>query len=315
MEKKPVYEDIELDFFDVQEYLDDRGVIWASEGKNISPGWIGMNCPFCRDASNHFGVNMETMKISCWKCKKKGTVLNLIMAIDNCSFKRAITTLPKYVRTNFAHLVKKIRTPSEKVLFPSCTNEKLLPIHEKFIIGRGYDPIKIQRKYDVLGVGPTLDDWKFRLIIPVYMKGELVTYVGRDTTGKLEVPYKNAPIEKSVLQAKHCLYNIDSVKDTAVAMEGLLDVWRFGDGGICTFGTQFTTEQLILLKGIRRLFILFDGREEDDGEAITHAHKMANEVSCIVPEVEVLELSDGDPDKMTDDEIWELRRDIGMNIA
>jgi DNA primase len=127
----------------------------------------------------------------------------------------------------------------------------LLPIHEKFLTKRRYDFEKIQRKYDLLGVGPTLDDWKFRLIIPVYMNHQLVTYVGRDTTGKSEIPYRNAPIEKSIIQSKHCLYNLDTVKDTVIVVEGILDCWRIGSSAVATFGTQVTREQILLLNVIK----------------------------------------------------------------
>lgn len=306
------YDEVDLTFFDIRAYLDDRGINWSTEGKNISNGWIGLNCPFCNDHSNHMGINLQSLTVSCWKCGKRGNVLTLVMNIDQCSFNRAKLIIPKFTLTEFSHLIKPIRTPADHTIFPGGTSEILLPIHRNYLKKRGYDPDEIQRKYDILGVGPTLDNWKFRIIIPVYLHGELVTYLGKDTTGLQEIPYKNAPVEKSIVQCKHTLYGIDQVRDTAIIVEGVFDAWRIGQGAVPCFGTQYTIDQLLLLKNVKRVFVLFDGKKEDDGEAIKFAHRMANDLTAIVPEVEVLELDEGDPDTMTADEVWELRREINI---
>jgi DNA primase len=305
---------IDLDFFDVKSYLDDKGYAYANPGdKNVSIGWIGINCPFCRDKSNHMGVNMSSMTISCWKCNKQGTVLALVMRLDSCSFHYAKDNiLPKYLLREFAHLSAPKRKHSDKVKYPSGIVKELMPVHTKFIESRRYDPEYVQRKYDVVGVGPTMDDWKFRLIIPVYHNRELITYVGRDTTGKLEVPYRNCPIEKCITQAKESLYNLDFAGDTVILVEGIFDSWRIGDGAVCTFGTKYTDSQLLLLKGRKRVFVMFDGREDDDGEAIGYAHNLAADLSGIVSDIEVLELDSGDPDGLSDDDVWYLRKDLKL---
>lgn len=298
----------DLDFFDVQEYLSERGYTYVSEGKNVSAGWLGINCPYCHDKSNHMGINLQSLTISCWKCGKRGNVLSLVMIIDGCSFNRAKDIITKFPLKEFSHLVRPKRTPAEKTMFPSGTSETLLPIHEKFLVSRGYDPVIIQRKYDVMGVGPTLDDWKFRLLIPVYMNQTLQTYVGRDTTSKAEVKYQNAPIEKSVLQAKSSIYNLDNSKNYAIIVEGILDAWRIGDGAIATFGTQYTIDQLhiIATKKYEKVFVLYDS------DALDMAHKLASSLTSVVPFVEVLELEEGDPDNLSPDDVWNLKRDLGF---
>lgn len=299
---------IDLDFFDVQEYLSERGIAYSTSGKNISSGWLGTNCLWCNDKSNHLGINLQSLTISCFRCGKRGNVLSLVMAIDGISFNRAKDIITKFPLKEFSHLVHPKRTAAEKTMFPPGTSEILLPIHEKFLVSRGYDPIIIQRKHDLMGVGPTLDNWKFRLIIPVYMNQTLMTYVGRDTTGKAEVKYQNAPIEKSLLQAKHCLQGIDDVTDTIILVEGLLDYWRIGAPAVCCFGTQVTTNQINLIaqKKVKKCYVLFDN------DAISKAHVLASALTSVVDSVEVLELDDQDPDSMTEDEVWNLRRDIGV---
>jgi DNA primase len=301
-------DEVDLDFFDIRAYLEDRGIGYISEGKNVSSGWIGTNCVFCPDKSNHLGINLQSLSISCWKCGRRGNVLSLVMAIDGISFNRAKDIITKFPLKEFSHLVRPKRTAAEKTMFPSGTSEILLPIHEKFLVSRGYDPVIIQHKYDIIGVGPTLDSWKFRIIIPVYMNQILQTYVGRDTTGKAEVKYQNAPVEKSLLQAKHCLQGIDQVTDTIILVEGLLDYWRIGAPAVCCFGTAITSPQIALLanRGIKNCYVLWDN------DATDKAHKLAATLTSVIPNVEVLELSTGDPDNLSEDDVWNLRRDIGV---
>lgn len=299
----------DLTLFDVVSFLDDRGIQYSQAGsKNVSSGWLGVQCPFCSDKSNHLGINLSSGTISCYKCGTSGTVVKLIMEIDNCSFRFAVDTINKFVATDFSHLVRRERIHSDITKFPVNTSDNFLPIHDRFLQKRRYDRKFLQQKYDIMAVGPTLDDWKFRVIIPVYVNREIVTYIGRDTTGKLEVPYKNAPIERSIIQAKHCLYGIDEIKpggDVIIA-EGVLDKWRIGQGCVATFGTQVTTEQIRMLadKQPKRIFILFDQ------DAINQAHKLAYDLSALGSNIEVLELSEGDPDNLSDDETWQIRRDL-----
>ena len=134
----------------------------------------------------------------------------------------------------------------------------------------------------------------------------MVSFTTRDVTGKRYTPYIGCKEEKSVVNIKHTLYNIDSVGDTAVVVEGPTDVWNMGDGFVATFGTVYTPEQVCCLIGIKRLFILYDGEEE----AIKMAYKLAYDASTFIPDVEVLELDEGDPGKLGGSDVRVLRREL-----
>ncbi len=299
--------DVDLELFDILEYLDDRGVDYATAGhKNVSVGWIGLSCPFCRDKSTHLGVNLESKMFSCFRCGKKGGAISLVQEIDNSSYSRAKGVVSTFITRDFSHLMRKERTHASVTMLPRNTSNNFLPIHDKFLASRKYDRSFLERKYDIMAVGPTCDDWKFRVVIPVYLNHELVTYVARDTTGKLEVPYKNCPIELCIQQAKHTLYGIDEVKDEVILVEGILDAWRIGTKAVATFGTQVTDEQIQILgaKSIRKAYVLFDA------DATSKAESLAYAISSVVPYVEVIQLSDGDPDNLTEDEVFELKRDL-----
>jgi len=299
--------DLDIELFDIIDYLEDRGVDYNTAGsRNVSVGWIGLSCPFCGDRSTHLGVNLESKMFSCFRCGKKGSSISLVQALDNCSFHKAKAVVDQFITRDFSSYKRKERIHASATKLPSNTSENFLPVHDKFISSRRYDREFLQRKYDILAVGPTCDDWKFRIIIPVYYNHELVTYVGRDCTGKLEVPYKNCPQEQCILQAKHTLYNLDSIQDEVILVEGILDAWRIGTKAVATFGTQVTDEQIALLarKQIKKAFVLFDSDASDK------ADKLAHSISSVVPSVDVITLSDGDPDSLTEDEVWELKREL-----
>jgi len=45
--------------FDVEQFLYDYSVSYTTSGKNVSQGWIGVQCPFCDDHSSHGGFNIN----------------------------------------------------------------------------------------------------------------------------------------------------------------------------------------------------------------------------------------------------------------
>ena len=75
-----------IDHFDVRSWLEDQNISYSKEGKNISNGWIGINCVFCQDTSNHLGITPNN-RITCWKCGTKGDIVTLIKEVEQCSFK------------------------------------------------------------------------------------------------------------------------------------------------------------------------------------------------------------------------------------
>ena len=163
------------------------------------------------------------------------------------------------------------------------------------------------KKFEI-HTGGFVGDFALRIVIPIIMNRELVSYTGRDITDKASLRYKNAKIEESKIPVKRCTYNIDSVRDVAIYVEGPTDVWRGGDGFVCTFGTKFTSDHVSSAIGLKKAFVLYDAEDQ----AQEQAEKLCHCLSAVVPSVEKIILSDGDPGSMTDQEINELRRDIGI---
>ena len=83
--------------FDIIAYLESREVEYHTSGKNVTSGWIEINCPFCfpEDPSWHLGINLDTKLYNCYICGNKGSPINLIMEIDQCSFPKAKKIRPE----------------------------------------------------------------------------------------------------------------------------------------------------------------------------------------------------------------------------
>lgn len=293
--------------FDILSYLDERAIPYNTSGKNVSSGWIGISCPSCSDHSDHLGVHLGAKTFSCFRCGDKGTALQLVMKIEECSKSRAIEIIRKFSKKDFVYRPTK-RETAETISQPKGITKKFDPVFKEYLEKRRYSPDYLIKKYDLYS-GGYVGDFPLQIVIPVYLKGNIVTYQGRDITNKANTPYKAFPIEKSILAVKQTLYNIDSVKDRAVVVEGITDAWRIGEGAVATFGTQFTDEQVRLLLEVKgTIFIMYDAEED----AQKQAYILGNILRSSGKEVEILIIDKGDPDNLEDHEVAQLRRELRL---
>jgi len=295
---------IKSETFDVLSYLQSRNVRYYSSGKNVSQGWVGINCQFCLDRSNHLGINLKSKTFNCYLCGETGNLWKLIQTIDGTtSNKEVFRVIEDFQGGAYTPREKEY---SSKVKFPIGTTKTFPETALSFLESRRYDPEKVIKQYDLSVTGP-IGDYKHRIIIPIVINNRIMSFVGRDFTKKAAISYKNSAPETSIKDVKSCLYNLDTViQNKAVIVEGILDVWRIGDGAVCTFGKQYTHSQLQLLRGLKKAFVLYDA------DASEMAYKLAHDLAAIVPSVEVLELSSGDPDDMSDADVRALRRDLKL---
>lgn len=306
----------ELYKFDLIAYLQDKGIEYSEDGKNTTSGWTEVNCPFCGDdPSMHLGISPERL-LNCWRCGAKGSVLKYIRAIENCSWAQAKKVTSNYVDDSLQHLKTDIMERSTRegkgTILPEGI-ENLSEIHYQYLEERGYDPIYIERKYKLKALGRALKHedrkFQFRLIIPIIQNNIVVNFTARDFAGTRIPKYINQSNENAIVPMKNCVYNIDSVRDTVLVLEGVTDVWRMGDGSVAMMGVEFTTKQLNLLlqKKPKRAFVMFDAEEQ----AQKRANKIANVLSGFA-KTEILELKNGDPGELTQEEADEIAHDIGL---
>ena len=153
--------------------------------------------------------------------------------------------------------------------------------------------------------------WAYRIILPLYHDGVIVSWQGRLIENIQDVPrYMTLGVEKSLVDPKSVLFNIDNCRaDTVVFVEGPFDVMRFGDGACCSFGTTVTESQLHALAKYNRVIVAFDA------DAVSKGQKIAQKLSAMgVKEVFNLDLELGERDMgdLTETEVAVLRKELGL---
>jgi DNA primase len=283
--------------FDMISFLEEFGIDYVTEGKNVSPGWINMQCPFCSDPSEHLGYDPKSGILNCWRCGSK-FLDNLIRELLNT--KEVSEIMKRYQVEGKAEIEYRRREKKEKkeeVEMPCGAYQPNQNRNNKYAVylkSRNFDLEDIKREWNIW-VGGLIGNYKFRIIIPVYYKHTLVSYVARDVTGQQEPKYLNM----SRGNIKEYLYGHDHCQDTVIVVEGVTDVWRLGKGtAVATFGMNTTMAQLILLKKFKKVGVLFDRSKSAQEEA----EKMVNALDLIGIEVHNLSLPEGasDPAEMTE---------------
>lgn len=301
-----------LETFDVLAYLRNRRIPYWAEGKNVTAGWVELQCLWCNDRSHHLGVNLDTRFMSCWRCGPKGPFSNYIMTKENYNYRQARNVLNEFQQTVYRSLRQDIQirnTDWDRNILPKEATGDFPESYLNYLRGRRYDPVKLITQYHLKAIGnwcTTSDNLCYRILIPVLYEGRVVNYTARDVTGRAETPYVNCKNDQAIIPIRDCIYNRDSVRDTVLIVEGPIDVWRMGSGSISVFGMEVSKEQIgaIVDTGAKRAFVMFDGEEQ----AIKKAHKVAMALSGLIPFVEVLELEKGDPDSLEEKDVQEIRK-------
>lgn len=298
-----------IEKIDVKKYLNDKRILFLTEGKNISSNnWIGVNCPFCPDGdpSSHLGINLYSGNISCWRCNTRGSFLKYIKNIERCSYEKAKKIISSYSSGELQSFKEELENRQE---FEIPKTIPLTNIHSDYLESRGFDVNKLKMDYKIASFPPSSMGFKNRIYIPIYYHHNLVSYIGRTPGNFIGVTkYKNCPNEKSVLNIKDCLYNIDTITNTAIVVEGTTDVWRIGKGCVAILGKKFTSEQILKLSNINRIFILLDSDAEEA------SNKLANSLCSFVKDVYIYTIDKKDPAELSDEDVKNIRKDVFSKI-
>jgi len=298
--------------FDVFSFLSEFSIQHINTGKNVSSGWIGINCPFCSDSGFHGGFNVRTGGFNCWKCGHH----SLIEVISQLTFSNNPYEIIKKHQSGvsekkiFFEPIKALRGAKSPKNFSSKLSlppesENLLSRHKSYLEKRNFDPEKLERFWKLKGTR-NLGAYKFRIIAPIFYKEQLVSYQGRDITEKSPLRYKACKKINELVPHKHVLYGFDHIiRNTVIVVEGITDVWRLGYGAVATFGTSFTLKQVKLLKEFKRVQVLFDSGKE----AQIKAKKLVSLLSPFT-EVNLFEMEKGDPGSLSEKESMYVKKQL-----
>lgn len=315
---------------DVKKVLQEQNVFFAESGKNVTVGWVNVNCPFCHDPSWHLGINLTSNRCSCWKCGKSISFWNYLKEVFDFNNTELWEIFNKhellgYVDTRTAKLAPGGGTTGagdtkaiSKVSLPSKALQRPLKVHSEYLKKRNFHPKQLTAYYRLRFTGAfsnyitkdkTRIDFKYRILIPVFMHGKLVNFTGRDVTGVPgAVRYKNCPNDEAIVSTRNCIYNYDNVGDVALIVEGPTDVWRMeGYGCIATMGIKITKQQIKHIQDLelKRAVVLFDKGAEREQE------NLVDTLSLFIPEVfEIKNLFEDfdDPGSLNKKQVKEIRR-------
>jgi DNA primase len=292
--------------FDIQSYLEEQGVEFHTSGKNVTAGWIELNCPFCSDPSFHLGVSEQGF-YHCWRCGAKGSIVKLVMEIRKVPYAKALDELTRFYMSDLQELRVDIQQRHHHNILPKEATKEFPQIHLDYLTSRNF-PHSLINQYDLRACFLT-GIYKYRIICPIIEGGYVVNFTALAVSGQ-EPKYLHCSNKYAVIPMKECVYNIDTVKETAVVMEGVTDVWRFGESGVAMMGIEFTSEQINVLakKGIKRCFVMFDA----EALAQRKAERLAKQLSSFIDEVEILSLPGGDPGDLSEKEVMNIRYQIGL---
>lgn len=304
------------DGFDIRSYLGDIGAKCYEAGdKNVSDGWVGIECPFCGDDSSHLGIHYETGNyFTCWICGESGDVITLISELESLSFLEAKTRLKQF-QGGTARPEKPIEAVTYDSILPKeC--EPILPGEEPPLVRQWFAnrnfALSLCQRYHLAWV-PLGSEYQLRLIVPVYLDRRLVSFQAVDLTGQARIPYLDCPEARAIIPNKHMLYGIDDVRDQVIIVEGVTDKWRVGRDAVAMFTKNWTIQQVELLKEKaknKKIKIVLDMdavrdfvRYDSDGRDL--GFKLCE----LFPHVIFVELEEAkDPDKLSSEEIDKLVR-------
>lgn len=275
--------------------------------KDVSAAFIGVSCPFCGKSGYHGGFARDTSKgvsYNCWVCGTHSGYKALQILLGT---KYINPILEAYSDDSIMSMPseKKIIEGVDKVLVPGGNLDWY---HKKYLEKRRYDPDYLVQKYHITGTTPS-DTFGARIYFPIIYQGEVASYQGRSIDKNAYLRYLTAAPDKERVHHKNILFNYDNaIEDFIVLVEGIFDSIRLGDGAVCTFGTTFKREQLLLLKDYKRIFLLYD----DEHMAQVKARKAAADIQNIASgEVSILNLGNtGDPDDLADDDAKYLMNEL-----
>jgi len=264
----------------LQKLYEDFSIPYApEEHRHYRDGWVNTGCPFCSGHEGmHLGWEIESNHYYCWRCgwHKTTTTISKLLRVSEKEATHIIRQYKVGIPTTKETKVK-IRKKAHRL--PSNT-EPLSTRHKNYLINRGFDPDYLEQKYGLLGTGPvsSLDNinFKFRIVVPIFWEGKQVSFQTRDITNRHHLKYITCPKDRELIFHKDILYGkTPFLTDIGIIVEGITDVWRFGDFSYATFGIEYTYKQIRLIgQMFKRVAVVFDR----ESQAIIQANKLVGEL-------------------------------------
>jgi len=282
-----------------EEILEDMGIRFLRTGHHhCRTGWIQLDCPWCGPDSEryHLGWNLASNYTHCWKCGghfPDQVLVELGVAKNKARALLKGLDIPEPTESPVSRNV--VRIPSGLEPLPRA--------HRDYLRGRGFNPKKIARLWQVQGIR-IHSRLPWRIYIPIHYRGEVVSWTTRTISAEVQQRYVSASAEEEKMNHKSMLYGQDYCHHSIVVVEGPMDAWNIGPGACALFGTAFTSAQVRKLVEHPYRYIVFDNTPD----AQERAAELGDQLSAFPGITEVINLDADDPGSATTKEIRLLRR-------
>ena len=269
------------------QFFEDHKIEYVTRSPNVKKGNINIRCPWCGedDPSEHMGISLTKEAYGCWRSPNHSGKRphRLVQALLGCSHTQAAIVVAQYEAPDPDTLEQAMAALTGTSEPPKAVKGQPHPVmptdfrHIKpkgltmgfwyYLQARGFDDVAdLCFHYDLKCA--LTGNWKGRIIIPFYQKGELIGWTGRAITDPVHAPRYLS----SSNAVKQCVFNEDTLFDGGrllFIVEGPFDALKLdyygepsGARATCVFGTSMSIDQLATLSRLRRRFkkvvILFD---------------------------------------------------------
>ena len=237
--------------------LDSLSIEWIDRGKNTSSGNINIKCPWCLDdPSKHMAIALMKEAYYCYRAPNQHSGKNFFWLLSRFGIRdqeEARRLLRRFQRAGDAPIVTRLPTDlqQQRTAWSRFENAGNSQEALDYLAGRGFPlPRLLCEQFDLRYAKN--GEWARRLLIPLHLNGDIVSWTARDMTGRYEQKY----LMNAVAEA--ALYTPDIIKPKpaiAVIVEGPMDALRIAQGtrdarviSIALCGKFLSAEKLLQIR-------------------------------------------------------------------
>jgi hypothetical protein len=282
----------------LEDFLTEQKVDFKRVGEHhhARNGWIQLNCPNCGSGNYHLGINKHYLYANCWKCGRQD-LIDVLYELTGTSR----ITLRRLIERDIP--VRSPEKPKGKLILPPGVGD-LLGMHKEYLRGRGFSIRYLKKFWQVKGIGPTFGLLTWRVFIPFYHKGEIVSWTTRAIHERNKPRYVSASVTQESVSHKEVLYGEDYCRHTIIVHEGPFDAWRTGPGAVATCGTSYTELQVARMLRYPTRVVCFD----NESRAQQRAEVLCNTLKSFSGQTYNVQLDSKDAASASDKEIARLRK-------
>lgn len=241
---------------DLLEYL---MLDYKAGGKNVARQDINIDCPYC-GAEKHLAIHAEKGIPHCWVCEfigvsPKPRLERILADLTSLPLQEVRAAIIQH-RDSWLSKEEEAPTIDETLLPDNCyrfEDEDSGKNFESAFLYLKKRKISIDKilRWDIRYTDIGEDITSNRIIFPVYFKGELVSWVGRDLSKEeWRSRYYNCPRENSTKELKETLYGFDKYpkgSKTLILVEGIFDKLNLMDNALGLYKASLSESQLDLV--------------------------------------------------------------------